>query len=104
MEAGGSRPAGDQSPRCAPGQERAHHGHPAAVPPAGDSARGPQQRHEHGDTEGGGSGRGAPRPCALGGREREPLPVRLAEGQLPVPRLLPQLGQGAQAALRGPRC
>ena len=59
-------------------------------------------RHGPGDTEGGSSGCRPFCPRGVGGREREPLPLRLAEGQLPVSPVLPALGQGTQAARRGP--
>lgn len=87
------------------GQEPAHRDHSASL--AGRCSGGPHRpaaQHEPGDTEGGSFGRGSFRPRGVGGREREPLPLRLAEGQLPVSPLLPELGQGAQAGPRGPGC
>lgn len=113
MEGGGCSPAEGQSPH---GQDVL----PAATtarqePPLGDPSaslsrscsRGPSPanaQHEAGDPEGGSFGCGSFGLRGVGGWEREPLPLRVAEGQLPVSPLLPALGQGAQAALRGPGC
>lgn len=80
-------------------------GHTCCLPPAhrdravslaGHCSGGPRRpapQHGPAGTEGGSFGPGLFHPCRVGGWEQEPLPLRLAQGQLPVSPQLPALGR-----------